>query len=111
MGHSPKLSVFIGCPFRCRPIRLVRGGSCLGPLLQVPCANRGVDVGGAYHPLTALVASEGPGWVGFAVLFHGGVLAAACTVFDGFVYALLVDFASVPAFVHGGVLRRGLVVR
>lgn len=72
----------------------------MGPLLQVPCANRGVDVGGAYHPLAALVASEGPGWVVFAVLFHGWVLVAACAVFDGFVYALLVDFASVPAFVH-----------
>ena len=36
----------------------------------------------------------------FAVLFHGWVLVAACAVFDGFVEALLVDFASIPAFVH-----------
>lgn len=83
----------------------------MGPLLQVPCVNRGVDVGGAYRPLAALVAADGPVWGVFAVLFDGWVLVAACAVFDGFVEALLVDFASVPAFVHGGVLRRVLVVR
>ena len=59
----------------------------------------------------AFVADDDPYTVVFAVLFHGWVLVAARAVFDGFVEALLVDFASVPAFVHGGVLRRVLVVR
>ena len=48
----------------------------------------------------AFVADDDPYTVVFAVLFHGGVCVTACTVFDGFVEALLVDFASVPAFVH-----------
>ena len=79
--------------------------------MQVPCPYCKVEAGDAVHPFVARIAGDGPDAVVFAVLFDGGVLVAARAVFDGFVYALLVDFASVPAFVHGGVLRRVWVVR